>query len=239
MHKIYSRPRIKLPKISIKGVPPEVLKKRRKVVEIIVVLIIAFSVVKLILDAVLPIFNTLCENRAKSIATIISNEQATIVMTEHSYDELFTIEKDNNGNVVMIKANVVPVNEIISDVANKIQEQIDQRRREDVEIALGSFTGFKLLAGRGPGIKIRISSIGNVETDLRSEFTSQGINQTLHRVYLQVKCRVSILTPFNDIEQEITNQVLLAENVIIGNIPSTYYNLEGLNGKSDALEVVE
>ncbi len=239
MHKIYSRPRIKLPKISIKGVPPEVLKKRRKVVEIIVVLIIAFSVVKLVLDAVLPIFNTLCENRAKSIATIISNEQATIVMTEHSYDELFTIEKDNNGNVVMIKANVVPVNEIISDVANKIQEQIDQRGREDVEIALGSFTGFKLLAGRGPGIKIRISSIGNVETDLRSEFTSQGINQTLHRVYLQVKCRVSILTPFNDIEQEITNQVLLAENVIIGNIPSTYYNLEGLNGKSDALEVVE
>ena len=239
MHKIYSRPRIKLPKISIKGVPPEVLNKRRKVVEIIVVLIIAFSVVKLVLDAVLPIFNTLCENRAKSIATIISNEQATIVMTEHSYDELFTIEKDNNGNVVMIKANVVPVNEIISDVANKIQEQIDQRGREDVEIALGSFTGFKLLAGRGPGIKIRISSIGNVETDLRSEFTSQGINQTLHRVYLQVKCRVSILTPFNDIEQEITNQVLLAENVIIGNIPSTYYNLEGLNGKSDALEVVE
>ena len=239
MHKIYSRPRIKLPKISIKGVPPEVLKKRRKVVEIIVVLIIAFSVVKLILDAVLPIFNTLCENRAKSIATIISNEQATIVMTEHSYAQLFTIEKDNNGNVVMIKANVVPINEIISDVANKIQEQIDQRGREDVEIALGSFTGFKLLAGRGPEIKIRISSIGNVETDLRSEFTSQGINQTLHRVYLQVKCRVSILTPFNDIEQEITNQVLLAENVIVGNLPSTYYNLAGLNGKSDALEVIE
>lgn len=239
MHKIYSRPRIKLPKVSIKGVPPEILKRRKKIIEIIFILIIAFSVVKLVLDAVLPIFNTLCENRAKSIATMISNEQATIVMTEHSYDELFTIEKDNNGNIVMIKANVVPINEIISDVANKIQEQIDQKGREDVEIALGSFTGFKLLAGRGPGIKIRISSIGNVETDLRSEFTSQGINQTLHRVYLQVKCRVSILTPFNDIEQEITNQVLLAENVIVGNIPSTYYNLEGLNGKSDALELVE
>ena len=239
MHKIYSRPRIRLPKIVVKDVPPEILKRRKKIIEIIIILMIAFSVVKLVLDAVLPIFNTLCENRAKSIATIISNEQATIVMTEHSYAQLFTIEKDNNGNVVMIKANVVPINEIISDVANKIQEQIDQRGREDVEIALGSFTGFKLLAGRGPGIKIRISSIGNVETDLRSEFTSQGINQTLHRVYLQVKCRVSILTPFNDIEQEITNQVLLAENVIVGNLPSTYYNLEGLNGKSDALEVIE
>ena len=66
----------------------------------------------------------------------------------------------------------------------------------------GSFTGINLLAGRGPGIKIRISSIGNVETDLRSEFTAQGINQTLHRIYLQVKCQVSILTPFEDITRD-------------------------------------
>ena len=96
-----------------------------------------------------------------------------------------------------------------------------------------------MLAGRGPGIKIRISSIGNVETDLKSEFTAQGINQTLHRVYLQVKCNVNILTPFDNIAREITNQVLLIENVIVGNIPNTYYNLEGINGNSDVLEVIE
>ncbi len=78
-----------------------------------------------------------------------------------------------------------------------------------------------------------------METELRSEFTSQGINQTLHRVYLQVKCEVNILTPFDNISREITNQVLLMENVIVGNIPNTYYNLEGINGSSDALEVIE
>ena len=94
------------------------------------------------------------------------------------------------------------------------------------------------MSGRGPGVKIRISSIGSVETDLKSEFLSQGINQTLHRVFLDVKCKVAILTPFEDIEKEITNQVLLIENVIVGNIPDTYYNLEGLNPESDALEVV-
>ena len=102
----------------------------------------------------------------------------------------------------------------------------------------GSFTGFKLLAGKGPGVPIKISSIGNVVTDLRSEFTSQGINQTLHRVYLHVECEVSILTPYNDITEKITNQVLIAENVIVGNIPNTYYNLEGMDEKS-TLEVVE
>ena len=58
-------------------------------------------------------------------------------------------------------------------------------------------------------------------------------------MYLQVKCQVSILTPFDNITRDITNQVLLAENVIVGTIPNTYYNLEGLNGSSDAMEVIE
>ena len=102
----------------------------------------------------------------------------------------------------------------------------------------GSFTGFKLLSGKGPGVPIRISSIGNVETDLRSEFTSQGINQTLHRVYLQVECQVSILTPYDDITEKIKNQVLIAENVIVGKIPNTYYNIEGID-ENGAMEFIE
>ena len=239
MHKIYSRPRIRIPKVLLQTGNKLHSEKARKITIIMIILIIAFSTVKLILDAVLPIFDTLCENRAKSIATIVSNEQATIVMREHSYDELFTIEKDNNGNITMLKSNVLPINEIISDVANKIQEELNKKGRENIEIGLGSFTGFKLLAGRGPGVKIRISSIGDVETDLKSEFTAQGINQTLHRVYLQVKCNVNILTPFDNISRDIANQVLLLENVIVGNIPSSYYNFDGLNETKDALEVVE
>lgn len=136
MHKIYSRPRIRIPRIIIQSKNRIQSEKAKKMTTLLVILIIAFSTVKLILDAVLPIFDTLCENRAKSIATIISNEQATNVMREHTYDELFTIEKDNSGNIRMIKSNVIPINEIISDVANKIQEEINERGRENIEIAL-------------------------------------------------------------------------------------------------------
>ena len=126
MHKIYSRPRIRIPKVLING---EVLNnhKNKKIAKIIIILIIAFSTVKIVLDAVYPIFDTLCEAKAKSIATIVSNEQATNVMKEHSYDELFTLEKDNNNNITMVKSNVLAINEIISDVAVKIQEDIDNR----------------------------------------------------------------------------------------------------------------
>lgn len=73
---------------------------------------------------------------------------------------------------------------------------------------------------------------------MKSEFSAQGINQTLHRVYLQVICEVSILTPYNNITEKITNQVLIAENVIVGKIPNTYYNLNGLDS-SNAIDIIE
>ena len=97
MHKIYSRPRIRIPKVILNKEGFNNYRNK-KIIKIFIILIIAFSTVKLVLDAVYPIFDTLCEAKAKSIATIVSNEQATNVMKEHSYDELFTLEKDNNNN---------------------------------------------------------------------------------------------------------------------------------------------
>ena len=129
--KIYSRTKIKIPN--------GINKKKKKTIVIFIILVIAFSTVKITLDAISPIFDTLCENKAKSIATKISNEQATKVMEEHTYDELFSIEKDNNGNITMIKSNVIPINEIISDVAIKIQNEINNQGRENIQIALRKF----------------------------------------------------------------------------------------------------
>lgn len=236
--KIYSRPRIRLPKIFFSNGGDKSLKRKQKIAKIFIIIVIAFSTVKIVLDAISPIFNALCEDKAKSIATIISNNEATNVMKDHTYDELFTIEKDNDGNITMIKSNIIPINEIISDVAVKIQNSINKRGSENIKISIGSFTGSKLLSGRGPGIPIKISSIGNVETDLRSEFSAQGINQTMHRVYLQVDCEVCILTPYNTISEKVSNQVLLIENVIVGKIPNTYYNLDGIDS-SNVLDIIE
>lgn len=83
-----------------------------------------------------------------------------------------------------------------------------------------------------------MATVGNVETDLVSQFSQSGINQTLHRIYLNVNCTVTILTPFDTIEQSITNQVLIAEAVIVGDVPSTYYNLNGVK-EDNLIELVK
>lgn len=245
MDKIYSRNRITLPKKlpNIKGFfsksnLPQNRNKTRKIITILAILSIAFLVAKTSLEAIYPVFETLCENRAIAIATKISNEQATLVMANYKYQDLCTVTKDINGNVTMIKSNIIPINEIISDVAVRIQEELDKESNTSFRIPLGSFTGSKLLSGMGPEIPFRMSSVGNVETDLRSEFSSAGVNQTLHRIYLQVECNVAILTPFNVIEKKIANQVLLAEAVIVGTVPETYYNLEGMT-RDNTIDVIE
>lgn len=138
----------------------------------------------------------------------------------------------------MINANIFAIDEITSDIATYIQEELEKTKSSEVKLSIGSFSGIKLLSGTGPDIKIKVSSTGAVNTDLRSEFISQGINQTLHRIYLQIDCTVNILTPFKTIKAEISNQVLLAENVIIGEIPSTYYNFEGSDDNQSKLEII-
>lgn len=239
MDKIYSRKRIRLPEFNFNNKNfNELNSKNAKRIKIVVIILIAILVAILIVKAIEPVINKQSVVVAKSIATKISNEQATIVMANYKYQDLCSIEKDENGNIRMIKSNIIPVNEITSDVAVKIQNEINKTQDGEVFIRLGTLTGSKFLSGRGPKVNFKIATIGNVETDLKSEFSSAGINQTLHRIYLQVKCKVIVLTPFSSIEEEITNQVLLAEAVIVGDIPSTYYNLEGIN-KDNVLDIIE
>ena len=126
----------------------------------------------------------------------------------------------------MINANIFNINEITSDIAINIQKSLDNYDDTTIKLSLGSFTGYRLFSSIGPDIPIGLSTDGKVNTDVRSEFASQGINQTIHRVYLQIDCAMSILTPYENIDTNVSNQVLLVENVIMGDIPENYFNVE-------------
>ena len=203
MYKIYSRKRLKLKNI----------KNKRKITTIILVLIIALETATLFLKHINPIFEQVSTYEAKKLATLIANDQTTKVMQNYNYDSMFTVEKDSDGNVSMIQMNMYRVNIIISDIAYYIQEQMKKPENSSVSIPIGNLLGIDLFSGYGPNVKMRVVLLGSVETDLRSEFIAKGINQTLHRVYLQIDCPVQILSSYKTIEEKISNQFLLAENV--------------------------
>lgn len=238
MDSIYRRKRIRLPKIVFQKFNKMEPKKTRKLVKFCLIVFIMIITFQTSLNSIKPIFDTLCKDKAKSVATVICNEESTKIITNYKYEDLITIHRDADNNITMIQSNISPINYIISDVGEKIQKRIDETKSENTYINLGGFTGSKLFSGLGPNIPIKLALVGNVETDLRSEFKSKGINQTIHRIYLQVDCKISILTPYNTAEEKISNQVLIAENIIVGKIPETYYNLEGMSS-DDAMEVME
>ena len=233
---IYSRRRIRLSKFYIFNKRSNNKNNRTKKI-IIILMIIIFIVVSLI-KGVIPVFNQLCIDKAKSVATIICNRETTKSVQGYEYSDFIIIHKDKEENIIMLESNVININVVISDIAEKIQVEINNIQTEDILISLGSFTGFSLLSGRGPKIPIRISTIGNVSTNFKSEFIEKGINQTLHRLYLEIECEISILTPFNTVTEQITNQFIVAENLLMGIIPNSYYNLEGITS-SDALNLID
>lgn len=210
MDKIYSRKRI------------NISKKGRL---IILVLITALFTVCYLIKTIGPTFNQLCLNEAKSTATKIVHETVDEIMDKYGYNDLVIEVKDKEGNIVSMQANIATMNKIISQISLKIQEKIDNQDSRDISIRLGTFTGITLLSGRGPKVPIRISSVGNLDTDLSSEFESVGINQSIHRIYAVVNCKIDILTPFNTISSQMDEKIMLAENLIMGDIPANYFDI--------------
>ncbi len=100
------------------------------------------------------------------------------------------------------------------------------------------FHGISALSGISPNIRVALERAGNIEAKIDSEFTAVGINQTVHRIYLDLNCSIGILSPFETITKEVSSKVLLTETVIVGEVPSTYYNYDNL-GFEDVLTTVK
>lgn len=229
MSKIYSRKRFILKSFIIK----------RKSLKIFLVVVFAMVVYNLILSYIGPVFETLCEEKARSIATVISNQESTKAMNKYQYEELYTIEKDSAGNIVIIRSNVVPINNMISDLTEAIQNRFNEMEETVIKIPIGNLFGTYYFSGVGPSIPAKVAMTGTLDTEVKSEFIAKGINQTLHRIYVNFECYVQIITPIKNFKKKITNQVIIAEHVIVGNIPDSYYNLEGMSGVDDVLNVIE
>ena len=221
------------------GQPRRAFVIKKSHLKILILLLVAIAAYNLILSYIEPVFETMCEEKVKSIATVISNQESTKAMNKYQYEELYTIEKDENGNVVIIKSNVVPINNMISDLTEGIQNRFDQMKDTQIDIPIGNLLGIYYFSGMGPSIPAKVATTGTLDTEVKSEFIAKGINQTLHRIYVNFECNVKIITPIKNFQKQITNQFIVAEHVIVGNIPDTYYNLEGMTGVDDVLNVVD
>ena len=190
---------------------------------------------------IIPIIKITCGNYAKAMGVNITEQTVNELIKGINYNMLMDIKYNDQGKIIAVSANVVELNRLSSNIAYKIQEKLSNLDKITVKIPIGEILGLSIFSGYGPDIDIKVVPMGNVETKFNSEFIAQGINQTKHTIYMDVQNTITIISPFIGTTVNCNRTVTIAETVIIGDIPNTYYNIEGLENanKSGSLEVMD
>ena len=234
MDKIYSRKRIKLPQIGKKTPSPK--RRFRSLIDFAIVIVIV-GVIAFAWESY-PIFVKSCKTSAWSKANNIVHEEVENAMNYYTYNDLVKVEKDANGNVTLMNSNTILINQLVFKITWNIQKRIDEAPTTMVYINYGSVSGVTFWKNFGPKFDIELESAGGIDAKIKSEFQSTAVNQSIHRIYLEMDTVVRILTPLGVFGKEINSKVLVAEAVIVGTVPDTYYNLEGMT-HDDTLNVLE
>ena len=143
------------------------------------------------------------------------------------YDRIVYFEKDLDGRITALKTNMSEVNRLKTDILNLINDEILALDTTDLGIPLGSLLLPEILAGRGPSIPVQILSIRNSDASFTSNFYAAGINQTLQQLNMSVSVDVAVLVLGETNYFTVTSQVVVAETIIVGEVPDTYLQAGG------------
>jgi len=143
------------------------------------------------------------------------------------YDRIVFFEKDLNGRITALKTNMSEVNRLKTSILNIINDEILALDTEDLGIPIGSLILPEILSGRGPEIPVHIISIRNSDAGFESHFTEAGINQTLQQLTMNVIVDVSILVLGRSESFTVSSQVVVAETIIVGQVPDTFFQTGG------------
>lgn len=143
------------------------------------------------------------------------------------YDKLVQLQQDSTGAVLAITSDPGQVNLLRASVSKAALEAIAAVDVHTMGVPLGSLFELDLLWAIGPTIRVRSLTAGTVSTQVRSEFLSAGINQTLHRILVDVTVPLTVLLPGDRADTQVSTSVCLAETVIVGQVPETYLDWSG------------
>lgn len=172
---------------------------------------------------------SLAQTQIKNATSDLINDAIDKQIREGSvqYDRMVYFEKDLEGKITALKTNMSEVNRLKTNLLNIINDEILAIDSDRIGIPLGSFVFPEIFAGKGPVIPVQILTIRNSEASFFSEFSEAGINQTLQKLNMQVSVDVSVLVLGKIDVFTISSQVVVAETVIVGQVPDMFMQTGG------------
>ena len=207
--------------------------KKSFVLFVMLLIIIIISSIYLV-NKIAPVIEISCQSKAKAIGVKITEETVNELIEDVEYDSLMNLKYNNEGKIIALNANITQLNKLSSKIAYTIQDKLNNLDKVTVKIPFAQLFGINMFSGYGPDISIKLVPLGNIETTFNTEFSSQGINQTKHTIYLNIESIITVVAPFIGSSVTCKSTVAVAETIIIGDIPSTYYNIQGLEDVSSS-----
>ncbi len=202
----------------------------RKFLRLMIVLLVVLILILLLFrrkynDAI----RSLAETQVRNTTSDLINDAIDRQIEDGNihYDRMVYFEKDLDGRITALKTNMSEVNRLKTDILNLINDEILALSTDDLGIPLGSLFLPELLSGKGPTIPVEILSIRNSDASFTSHFSEAGINQTLQQMNMHVSVDVSILVLGQTNSFTISSQVVVAETIIVGDVPDTYFQTGG------------
>ena len=176
-----------------------------------------------------PMVFALAEARSAAMASQVLNLALADALGDGiGYDDLMNVRMDQKGQVALLSANTIRMNQLANRAGQAALRRLEAMSSARVTVPLGAALGLTMLAGSGPGIPVSVVPVGSVRTEFATEFEACGINQTRHKVYLQLTASIRIVIPTGAKTTQVSANMLVAESIIVGGVPEGFvgYNLE-------------
>lgn len=190
---------------------------------LIVIIIILALLISYATNTLLPGLVEVSESRVRSLINNALNDAVNNAFENSArYEHLIRIDRDAGGNVTLVEADIAKMNMISAQISADIQKKLQNMAVEKIAIPAGALLGNTVLSGSGPELHADVVFAGHVESDFKSEFKAEGLNQTRHSIYLEVKTTVGIAAPLVNRKTEIVTNIPIADTIIVGKVPEIY-----------------
>ena len=175
---------------------------------------------------------TLARTQVMNVTSDLINEavDTQIELGNIHYDRIVYFEKNLDGQIVALKTNMAQVNMLKTAILEQINEEILALDNTELAVPMGSFLVPEFFSGKGPSIPVKILAIRNSDGSFSSSFTEAGINQTLHQIQMEVLVDVAVLVLGRTLIFTVESDVVVAETVIVGDVPDTFFQTGGNYG---------
>jgi len=197
-----------------------VKRVRMHTLALLLVLVIAVAGGCAVLEKrVAPQVQALAETAARQQAAQAISAAVEQVLTSEqvTYERLVGCDTDENG-IRAIQTNAVEINLLRGKINGAVEKAVTLRRAR-LKLPLGALLGSNLFAGAGPNVTVPLTMAGSALSDIRSDLSSSGVNQTMHRILMDLRVTLSVILPGGTESNEIELTVCLAETVIVGSVP--------------------